>query len=57
MAVNNNTDFKLKQDSYVAFDALTLKELIQSRLTEGGVYTDQSFEGSNMSSIIDVISY
>lgn len=57
MADNKNTDFRLKQDSYAAFDALSLKELIQNRLNEDGVYTDQTFEGSNMSSIIDVIAY
>ena len=57
MANKTYTDFKLTQDSYAAFDALSLKELIQERLNEEGVYTDSSFEGSNMSSIIDVISY
>ena len=57
MATNDFTDFKLKQNSYAAFDALSLKELLQNRLEEGGVFTDQSFEGSNLSSILDVISY
>lgn len=57
MAEKNLTDFSLSRDSYTAFDAKSLKELIQTRLNEGGVYTDQSFEGSNMSSIVDVIAY
>tara|TARA_R110001592_G_scaffold298363_2_gene569141 strand:- start:8429 stop:10255 length:1827 start_codon:yes stop_codon:yes gene_type:complete len=57
MAIKNLTDFSLPRDSYTAFDAKSLKELIQTRLNQGGVYTDQSFEGSNMSSIIDVIAY
>ncbi|MAK56592.1 MAG: hypothetical protein CML17_12240 [Pusillimonas sp.] len=57
MAEKNLTDFSLSRDSYTAFDAKSLKELIQTRLNEGGIYTDQSFEGSNMSSIIDVIAY
>ena len=57
MADKNLTDFSLSRDSYTAFDAKSLKELIQTRLNEGEVYTDQSFEGSNMSSIVDVIAY
>jgi len=57
MAKENLTDFSLSRDSYTAFDAKSLKELIQTRLNQGEVYTDQSFEGSNMSSIIDVIAY
>ena len=57
MAIKNLTDFTLSRDGYAAFDAKSLKELIQTRLNQGGIYTDQSFEGSNMSSIIDVIAY
>jgi hypothetical protein len=57
MAEKNLTDFSLSRDNYVAFDARSLKELIQTRLDQGGIYTDQTFEGSNMSSIIDVIAY
>jgi len=57
MALKNLTDFTLSRDGYAAFDAKSLKELIQTRLNQGGIYTDQSFEGSNMSSIIDVIAY
>ena len=57
MATKNLTDFNLSRDSYTAFDAKSLKELIQTRLNQGEVFTDQNFEGSNMSSIIDVIAY
>lgn len=57
MAIKNLTDFNLPRDSYAAFDAKSLKELIQTRLNQGGVYTDQNFEGSNISSIIDVVAY
>lgn len=52
----NLTDFSLPKNSYATFDALTLKQLIKNRLTEGGVFTDQNFEGSNLSAIIDVIA-
>ena len=55
--ITTETDFTLQQDSYASFDALTLKQLMKQRLNDGGVYTDQTFEGSNMSSIIDVIAF
>ena len=52
-----DTDFSLPRDAYATFDALTLKNLIKQRLTQGGVFTDQDFEGSNLSSIIDIIAF
>ena len=52
-----DTDFSLPRDAYATFDALTLKKLIKQRLTQGGVFTDQDFEGSNISSIIDIIAF
>lgn len=52
-----NTDFTLNKDAYTSFDALTLKQLIKQRLNEEGVFTDQIFEGSNISAIIDIIAY
>lgn len=51
------TEFGLSTDSYAAFDATTLKALIQNRLSESDVFTDHVFEGSNLSSIIDIIAY
>ena len=51
------TDFDLSQNAYAAFDATTLRDLIINRLTESGVFTDQIYQGSNISSIIDVIAY
>ena len=57
MANENLTDFTLPKKSYTSFDALTLKQLIKDRLNEGGVFTDQIFEGSNISAIIDIIAY
>jgi hypothetical protein len=53
---NTFTDLSLPKNSYATFDALTLKQLIKNRLTEGGVYTDQNFEGSNLNAIIDVVA-
>ncbi len=54
---NKFTDFNIDPGAYVAFDATSLKKLIIQRLRDQGVFTDQVFEGSNLSSIIDIISY
>jgi hypothetical protein len=50
-------DFTLPIDGYAAFDALSLKGLIINRLNGTGILTDQNFEGSNLSSIIDIVAY
>lgn len=48
---------KLSSDDYIAFDAMSLRNLIIKRLNDSGVYTDQNYLGSNLASIIDIISY
>lgn len=50
------TDFKLARNSYATFDALTLKQLIRDRLNQGGVFTDQNFEGSNINAVMDIVA-
>ena len=52
-----NIDYKLPQDAYVTFDALTLKDFIIKRLNTNENFTDQIYDGSNLSSIIDIIAY
>ena len=52
-----NIDYKLPQDAYVSFDALTLKDFIIKRLNTNENFTDQIYDGSNLSSIIDIIAY
>jgi len=54
---NLNNDFNLSVDNYAAFDALSLKSLIIKRLNSNTVFTDQNFEGSNISAVIDIIAY
>ncbi|MBP98360.1 hypothetical protein CMK18_20610 [Candidatus Poribacteria bacterium] len=51
------TDYNIDPTGYAAFDATSLKSLILDRLKEQGVFTDQVFEGSNLSSIIDIVAY
>jgi hypothetical protein len=53
--MDNNT--QLPQNAYVAFDALTLKDFIINRLKEESSFSDQIYEGSNLSSIIEIIAY
>jgi len=57
--MNNTTSnqFNLPFNAYAAFDATSLKTLMQSRLSQGGVFTDQIFEGSNFNSLLDIIAY
>ena len=55
MATDNT--FELENDSYAAFDALSLKRLIIDRLNTSEVFTDQNFEGSNINQVIDIIAY
>lgn len=47
----------LEAQKYLAIDGANMKNLIIQKLNESGVYTDQIYEGSNISSIIDVVSY
>lgn len=51
------SDCPSTKDGYLAFDALSLKQHIKDRLNESSVFTDANFEGSNISTIIDIISY
>lgn len=53
----NKYDFPLNPNEYAAFDAISLRNLIIERLNKEGLITDQNFIGSNISSIIDIISY
>lgn len=52
-----NNDFEIPKDQYVSFDAFSLKQHIKNRLNSDGVFTDQNYEGSNISTIIDIIAY
>ena len=51
------TEYTLPSNSYAAFDAISLRNLIIQRLNEQNLFTDQNYIGSNMASIIDIISF
>jgi len=57
MANTNYNTFDIPKGGYTAFDALSLRQLIIDRLNEQGTFTDQNYIGSNLASIIDIISY
>lgn len=49
-------EFPLDKDAYTSFSAASLKELIRDRLNQVGFFTDQNYEGSNLSLINDVVA-
>lgn len=57
MASIQYNEYNLPVDGYAAFDATSLKNLIIARLNANKVFTDQNYEGSNMSAVIDIIGY
>lgn len=57
MANNSTAQLATKPTDYVSFDALTLRQLIVSRLNEQQIFTDQAYIGSNLSTIIDIVSF
>ena len=57
MANELTYEFPLPKNSYTAFDAISLRNLIIQRLNDEGTFTDQNYIGSNLASIIDIISY
>ena len=58
--MNTTTDqisLNVSKNEYVAFDALSLREFIKTRLNETNLFTDQNYEGSNITAINNIIAY
>ena len=55
----NFTEFNLPTNAYAGFDAQSLRNLIIDRINNDTTinFTDQNFEGSNISALIDIIAY
>ena len=51
------TDPTFDKNSYIAFDGTSIRDLIINRLNQGQVFTDQNYQGSNISALIDIIGY
>lgn len=49
-------EFPIPSNTYLSFDGLSVKEKIRQRLIQTGVFTDQNFEGSNISALNDMIA-
>lgn len=47
----------IDKNDYLAFDALTLKDHIKNMLSDSSVFTDQNYEGSNISTLTDIVAY
>ena len=57
MTNETTNEFPLPKESYAAFDAISLRNLIIQRLNDQGIFTDQNYIGSNLAAIIDIVSY
>ncbi len=57
MSDNQNLEYNLPQNAYVNFDAVSLKDFIVQKLNTNEQFTDQNYEGSNLSSLIDIIAF
>lgn len=55
--MSSNLEYNLPKDAYVNFDALSLKSFMIDQLNKGGHFTDQNYEGSNISSLLDILAY
>ena len=53
----DQTSLNVSKNEYVAFDALSLREFIKTRLNETNLFTDQNYEGSNITAINNIIAY
>ena len=57
MAISKFTEFNLAPNSYAAFDAVSMKQLITNRIKASGLFPDIDFEGSNISGMVDIVAY
>ena len=51
------TSFYLNQNGYAAFDALSMKQIINERLNQTKIFTDGIYEGSNIAGFTDIFAY
>lgn len=50
-------EFPIPKDGYLNLDSASLKEHIKNSLNAAGVMTDQNYEGSYISTVIDIVAY
>lgn len=49
-------EYNLPKNAYATFDAVSFRDLINERLTEGGVFTDQIYAGSNINALNEMLA-
>lgn len=54
---SDQLDLNIAKNEYVAFDALSLRDFIRNRLNETNLFTDQNFEGSNITAVNNIVAY
>lgn len=57
MSDNKNLEYDLPTSAYINFDAVALKDFMIERLNSNSTFTDQIYEGSNLSSIIEILAF
>jgi hypothetical protein len=55
--MDQNLEYNLPQNAYTNFDATSLKSFMIQQLNAEGRFTDQNYEGSNISSLVNVLAY
>lgn len=55
--MDQNLEYNLPQNAYTNFDATSLKSFMIQQLNAEGRFTDQNYEGSNLSSLINILGY
>jgi hypothetical protein len=55
--VDQNLEYNLPQNAYTNFDATSLKSFMIQQLNAEGRFTDQNYEGSNLSTLINILGY
>jgi len=55
--MDNLPEYNLPKEAYVNFDALSLKAFMIDQLNKSGKFTDQNYEGSNISALLDILGY
>lgn len=55
--MDQNIEYNLPQNAYTNFDATSLKSFMIQQLNAEGKFTDQNYEGSNLSSLINILGY
>ncbi len=50
-------NYPISTNSYIHFDGVNLKDALKNRLNQTGLFTDQNFEGSNLSHYNEIVSY